>query len=422
MMNVYLNETLRTKFNLTEQKLLEAGFTMEEVAQLNKQISPPRIRRDAAESGDLQYVEHDLRKKLKHLAETTCLMINNHADELERLITTSPTNAMRLLLNRTNLIATTLSSEIVEINFCHELKPDEYRLLPNPNNCSIPVQLKANGQIWYLDQQTHELYRDTSKIKDDECDQILFVQLEGTLWTFDRATGRLTKTHETPLSNKTATENWDFLNRETIINDIPIRDAQEAGLQEEILAEIEKTAEGFAEVVKEDQTEPTSTTAEEDLLGAFLDRYFLKIWRIWVSLICAAQTYAIVSAVKQRMEGNNPQFLQHPFYPLQTPQMQAALPTQNPQRSIEQRHAHSTREQVSLRPTASYRRDNETVHLQIPKWKKKWYQFSRNQTKTQEEMIPLQEINTPYDDTPTTSRTMQERPRSTVGSLFTPKT
>jgi hypothetical protein len=329
-----------------------------------------RNKRNVQEA-DTQFVEHDLNERMKHLAKLTCSMINDHADEIEDLMTTSPTLAMRRLLHRNNLIAKSLSQEIIEIEFCYELKSDEYTILPNEHGCTIPFQLKSStNQTWHINRATHQLHRDPSKTEEDECDKTTFITLEGSLWNYNYATGLLTLTHETLNSNRSTKENWNFLNRETIFNEIAIRDVQNVGYEDEILDEIEKVQEGFAQIVKEDQTEIKSSTSDlgDDIIGAILDRYFLKIWRIWISIICAFQSYAIFDAIKQRLRGNTPQFIQG-----STNMMPTRITNTQPSGDNQQVYAQ---------------------HLRTSRTRKRyWFSKNRSPITLREERIPLQEIS-----------------------------
>lgn len=410
--NSYLNDETRARFNITEEKLLEIGLSQEEIDELNHHIRN-RPKRDEFESSDLQYLEHDLKKRIQHLAEITCRIINDHADELERLLIESPTKALRTLLKRDNLIARALSPTIVEVEFCHELKGGDYTILPNLDNCSIPIQLKTDqARPWYLDRSTHQLHRDSRLVMEEQCDKEMFVTLEGTLWKYSRVTGRLTRTHETILSNRTTEESWDFINQETILNEIPVRDAHEAGMQEEILDEIEKVAEGLAEIEKQDQTEQTTTTLQEDIIGALLDRYLKRVWYIWVSIVCGLQTYAILSAIRRHLTGNNPRFLTAagPQMPYIVPAIQPTAPLPPP--------TQPPNNPTPVTATAIYHKDNESVELRTPKPRKKvWFRAatSSGEASTSISALDLQLPQNSSDEQSSTPSTPRQR---TVTSLF----
>lgn len=85
-------------------------------------------------------------KKNCYLPETKIFahLINLHADTLEQLVLQNPTGIMRKLFNRINLITRALGEDMIEVQFCHPLKPNEYQLLPTIDNCSQTVRLYSH--------------------------------------------------------------------------------------------------------------------------------------------------------------------------------------------------------------------------------------------------------------------------------------
>ncbi|KAI1691062.1 pao retrotransposon peptidase domain-containing protein [Ditylenchus destructor] len=262
-----------------------------------------QVNVDESEAGEFQYLEHSTVKLMRQLALTFCSIINDHTLILEKLIYDNPTAFLRKLLKKDNLIAKILNKDLAEVEFCHSFNSSEYEMMPNPLNCSIPVKLTQHKDtIWYLDRSTHELHRDPARAMEETCGDKMFLSLEDTLYEYNRETGRLTPTNQKISINATQPESWDFLNQDIIFRDVIIRDS--LNVQEEVIAEMEKTNEGLTEVLVTDQTTPGHHhSLEEDLFDLWIFYYLKRLWVAWVSIICLLETYGAIAAILDLCKG-----------------------------------------------------------------------------------------------------------------------
>ncbi|KAI1702660.1 hypothetical protein DdX_15339 [Ditylenchus destructor] len=243
---------------------------------------------DESEAGELQYMEHSTIKLMRQMALTICSIINDQALLLEKLIYDNPTAFLKKLLNKDNLVAKILNKDLAEVELCHTFNSSEYELLPDT--------------IWYLDRSTHELHQDYTRTMEETCDNEMFISLEGNLYEYSRQTGRITPTSQQISTNATHEENWEFLNKDIIFRDVIIRDT--LNVQEEVIAEMEKTNEGLTEVLVTDQTIPGHHhTLEEDIWDIWVFHYLKRIWIAWVTAICILETYGAMSAVLALCKG-----------------------------------------------------------------------------------------------------------------------
>ncbi|CAD5213154.1 unnamed protein product [Bursaphelenchus okinawaensis] len=293
----------------TREEMIAQGYPQAEVDEFLRRFPRPKRDLDASEeeTADLQFSEHHQLETLRHLARSMCAIQRQNARYLQNLISQNPTTLMRKLLKRRNIIARTLSEDTMEIEMCTALKPEEYAFIPNPNQCSILVDIKTLKKTYSLDRTTHILSEPQKTPNQTTCGPTIFLSLNDTVYEYDRATGKLsTSTNQSAnlVKDENEDQSFTFLDNEVIFRDLIVHHTNTE--QELLLRELEKATEKKTHILIHDQDAMQHHNLEELLEFGWMATvwyYVKRVWVIWVTLAAMCETYQRFFAFVEDLRG-----------------------------------------------------------------------------------------------------------------------
>lgn len=145
------------------------------------------------------------------------------------------------------------------------------------SSCDIPIKVKNKvSLILYLRLKDYTLHKRPTN-NSDECGKITVISLDGTLFEYVRLTGRIIPGKVQVGENRTMDEeNWDFLNKELIYQDVLLHETE--FIQEKIFQEFEQNAATKAEATLLDQ----SVFKHRDILDEVWAYYWMWDYIKWI--------------------------------------------------------------------------------------------------------------------------------------------
>jgi hypothetical protein len=221
-----------------------------------KSVRAKRKVETAQEAGELQYLENNFEKQTRHMAETFCRMFNNNNEVLEILLKENPKKFIQKALNHSAVDVKLLNNSVIEVTFCKEINNNLIQFTDlNDYRDYTPIKIKTyNDKIWYLK------------------DNVIVDRIED-----------VTQNEITNVKNFEIKEEYglQFLNDKLIIKEHIFNNR--TNVEEELLAEMKQVSNVGIELKENEQNPMIPHEIIEDL-DNFFETYWLKYWRIYVTI------------------------------------------------------------------------------------------------------------------------------------------